>query len=163
MTTPGGHVPQGPSLDQVQVELPDRLPALDRGAHPAGSGKACAMEAASWLAGERWSDHPRSVHRSIASVARWVNDALEDDERQSLWPLILSSLDTGNVSGFRLDRRLRRYTRKAGCRAAAMGRPVDAWVEVLDEHRRLTSHEPPSVPVARIEDLSQHLSTTAKS
>jgi hypothetical protein len=162
MGTPGGNFPQGPSVDNVQLELPDHLPALDRGAHPSGSGKACAMEAASWLAGERWSDHPRSVHRSIASVARWVNDALEDEERQKLWPLILASLDTGKESGFRLDRRLRHFTRRAGCRAAAVGRPVDAWTEVLEEHKRLTAHEPPSVPAARIEDLSTHLSTNAK-
>ncbi len=141
-------------------EIPDHLPALDRGAHPPGSGKACAMEAASWLAGERWSDHPHSVHRAVAAVARWVNDTVEDQERQRLWPLILASLDTGLFRGFKLDRTLRRTTREAGCRAAATGRPADAWMEVLAEHSRLTGHRPPVVPGTRISDLRDLLSTT---
>lgn len=150
----------GTDLSSGRSEIPDRLPSLDRGAHPDGMGKACAMEAASWLAGERWSDHPRSVHRAIAAVARWVNDTVEDQERQRLWPLILASLETGSFRGFKLDRTLRRITREAGCRAAATGRPADAWVEVLVEHSRLTGHRPPEVPVDRISELGDLLNTT---
>jgi len=71
------------------MEVPDRLLRLDKGSHRASSGRACAMEAASWLAGESWSDHPRSVHGVIAEVARRVNDEVGDAERQQLWPLIL--------------------------------------------------------------------------
>jgi hypothetical protein len=144
-------------LDEFGVDLPDRLPVLDRGAHPPGAGKACAMEAASWLSGENWSDHPRSVHRAIASVARWVNDAVEAEERQRLWPLILASVGTGPSRGFFVDRRLRQLARNAGCRAAALGHPVDAWVAVLAEHRRLTGHEPLPVPTERIDELGTHL------
>ena len=32
------------------------------------------MEMASYLAGERWSDHPKCTHPLVASVARMVND-----------------------------------------------------------------------------------------
>lgn len=76
------------------IELPDHLPRLNRGAHREDSGGACAMEAAAWLAGESWSDRPRSVHPVVAQVARTVNDGVCDEERQTLWPLIMASLDT---------------------------------------------------------------------
>jgi hypothetical protein len=61
-------------LSLSDLDLPDRLPQLERGSHRPGSGKACVMEAASWLADEPWSDHPRSVHRAIAQVAIRVNE-----------------------------------------------------------------------------------------
>ncbi len=44
------------------------------------------MEAASWLAGEPWTDHPRSVHPVIAGVARAADDSVSDAERTGLWP-----------------------------------------------------------------------------
>jgi len=40
--------------------------------------------------GEKWSDDPKTVHRAI----RWVARSVNDDVRQTLWPLILASLDT---------------------------------------------------------------------
>lgn len=142
-----------------EPDLPDRFPILERGAHPPRTGRACAMEAASWLAGEKWSDHPRSVHRAIASVARWVNDTVEEDERQRLWPLILASLDTASAS-IRIDRKLTRLARDAGSRATRRSRPVEAWTEVLAEHARLTGHDPAGVPRASIESLYDHLVST---
>jgi hypothetical protein len=148
--------PQGQVPESMESGFPDRLPELDRGAHLPGSGRACAMEAASWLAGERWSDHPRSVNPAIASVARWVNDVVDDHERQQLWPLILASLGTAS-GGFRTNRRLRRLTREAGCRAAARGRPADAWMDVLTEHARLTGHQPVTVSGTRIAEFGDHL------
>mgnify|MGYP001454427886 CR=1 FL=1 len=48
------------------------------------------MEMASYLAGERWSDHPRCTHPLLASVARLVNDFTSDRERQKLTELIPS-------------------------------------------------------------------------
>jgi len=149
-------VSAGPASKGDAGSVPDRLPVLDRGVHAPSSGRACAMEAASWLAGERWSDHPSAVNRAIASVGRWVNDAVDDEERQCLWPLILASLHTAPVSR-KVERRLRLLSREAGCRAVAIGRPLDAWFEVLDEHSRLTGHQPMRVPVSRIESLCDHL------
>jgi hypothetical protein len=46
------------------------------------------MEFASFLAGERWSDHPSCTHPLLAQLARDVNDSLSDRERQQLVPLI---------------------------------------------------------------------------
>jgi hypothetical protein len=43
------------------------------------------MELASMLAGERFTDHPRSVCRVIASFLRGYNDAVDDKRRQDLY------------------------------------------------------------------------------
>ena len=48
------------------------------------------MEMASYLAGERWSDHPRCTHPLLASVARLVNDRTSDSNRWRLVGLIPS-------------------------------------------------------------------------
>jgi hypothetical protein len=48
------------------------------------------MEMASYLAGERWSDHPRCTHPLLASVARLVNDRTSDEYRPRLVGLIPS-------------------------------------------------------------------------
>jgi len=130
-----------PKTNRADTEVPDRLLRLDRGWHRASSGLACAMEAASWLAGEPWSDDPRSVHRVIADVARWVNDEVDDAERQQLWPLILASLDTARPCRFLLAHRLRRGAWKA--LAGSPGEdPRRVWECVLAEHARLTAHRP---------------------
>jgi hypothetical protein len=48
------------------------------------------MEFASFLAGERWSDHPTCTHPLLGQLARQVNDSLSDGDRQRLVPLIPS-------------------------------------------------------------------------
>ena len=48
------------------------------------------MEMASYLAGERWSDHPRCTHSLLAALARLVNDNTPDADRQQLAPMIPS-------------------------------------------------------------------------
>jgi hypothetical protein len=48
------------------------------------------MELASYLAGERWSDHPACTHSLLASVARLVNDHTSDAGRPHLAELIPS-------------------------------------------------------------------------
>jgi hypothetical protein len=48
------------------------------------------MEYASWLAGERWSDHPDCTHPLLASLARLINDHTSDDGRSRLVELIPS-------------------------------------------------------------------------
>jgi hypothetical protein len=48
------------------------------------------MELASFLAGERWSDHPACTHPLLAALARHVNDRTSDDNRQRLARLIPS-------------------------------------------------------------------------
>jgi hypothetical protein len=48
------------------------------------------MEYASYLSGERWSDHPSCTHPAVASLARMVNDLSSDAARGELVPLIPS-------------------------------------------------------------------------
>jgi hypothetical protein len=43
------------------------------------------MELASMLAGEPFTDHPRSVSRAIATFLRSYNDIVDDDRRQDLY------------------------------------------------------------------------------
>jgi len=68
----------------------DALPMLGRGKHRNPKKGACFMELASFLAGERWSDHPQCTHPLLAMMARAVNDLTSDDARPRLAPLIPS-------------------------------------------------------------------------
>jgi hypothetical protein len=68
--------------------VPDGVPVLSRGRHRSPRRGACFMEFASYLAGERWSDHPSCTHPLLAQLARRVNDLIGDAERQHLVPLI---------------------------------------------------------------------------
>lgn len=72
------------------VAVPDRLPILSQGKHRSPKKGACFMELASYLAGERWSDHPSCTHPLLAAVARSVNDRVSDTGRRRLAPLIPS-------------------------------------------------------------------------
>ena len=76
------------------VMTPDLMPVLSRGKHRTARKGACFMELASFLAGERWSDHPRCTHPLVASVARMVNDSTSDEARQELAGLIPSVIGT---------------------------------------------------------------------
>ncbi|MBV9603920.1 MAG: hypothetical protein JO027_02370 [Solirubrobacterales bacterium] len=58
---------------------------LTRGRHSSPEHGACVMELASMLAGESFSDHPRSVSRPIASFLRGYNDLLDDRRRCDLY------------------------------------------------------------------------------
>lgn len=58
---------------------------LSRGRHSSPEHGACVMELASMLAGEAFSDHPRSVSRPIASFLRGYNDLLDDRRRADLY------------------------------------------------------------------------------
>jgi hypothetical protein len=48
------------------------------------------MEMASFLAGERWSDHPACTHPLLAGLARLVNDSVTDRARSQLVSMIPS-------------------------------------------------------------------------
>jgi len=67
---------------------PEFLPVLSRGKHRSPRKGACFMEFASFLAGERWSDHPACTHPLLAALARTVNDHSSDEARQRLVGLI---------------------------------------------------------------------------
>lgn len=67
---------------------PDGMPILSPGRHRSPRRGACFMEFASYLAGERWSDHPECTHRTLALLARMVNDRTSEAGRARLTPLI---------------------------------------------------------------------------
>jgi len=79
---------------------PDRAALLDtvtlaHGAHEPDSGQMCAMEAAAYIAGESWSDHPHCVSPVIAALLRSWNDALPDETRTTLLrPLLPLAIGT---------------------------------------------------------------------
>ena len=81
---------------------PDRLALLDtitlaKGAHAAGA-EMCAMEAAAYVAGEAWSDHPECVSPVIAAFLRNWNDNLDEPPRTALirplLPLVIGTRTT---------------------------------------------------------------------
>jgi hypothetical protein len=75
-------------MRRAAADLPELVPILSRGKHRTPRKGACFMEMASYLAGERWSDHPGCTHPLLASVARLVNDLTSDDNRRRLVALI---------------------------------------------------------------------------
>jgi hypothetical protein len=72
------------------LSVPEQLPILSRGKHRNPRRGACFMELASYLAGERWGDHPACTHPLLAAVARAVNDCTADDARPRLAVLVPS-------------------------------------------------------------------------
>ena len=76
--------------------IPERLARLETLSLKSGSHKrnaalnACAMEAASWIAGEEWSDSPGCTSPVIAAFMRSWNDSLptDADRDRLLKPLI---------------------------------------------------------------------------
>jgi hypothetical protein len=70
---------------------------LSRGRHSSPEHGACVMELASMLAGESFSDHPRSVSRPIASFLRGYNDLLDDRRRGDLYRYAAQTVGTART------------------------------------------------------------------
>lgn len=70
-------------------ELPEGF-RLAKGEHdpPNGEFEACLLEAVSFVAGETWTDHPKCASPVISAFLRNWNDAMDDEDRQILAPLI---------------------------------------------------------------------------
>ena len=80
---------------------------LSRGKHDSPDEGACVMELASMLAGEHFSDHPRSVCPVIGLVLRAHNDAIGDERRQDLYAYaakVVGSRSSGAVQKARATR-----------------------------------------------------------
>jgi hypothetical protein len=82
---------------------------LARGRHHHPSQGACVVELASMLAGERFTDHPRSVCPVIAAFLRVYNDGIDDDRRRDLYEI--AALIVGTRSGRRATAARRRLCR----------------------------------------------------
>ena len=72
----------------MNSRMPDGVPVLSPGRHRSPKQGACFMEFASYLAGEKWSDHPACTHPAIAALARDVNDLTSNAGRAQLTSLI---------------------------------------------------------------------------
>lgn len=82
---------------------------LSRGRHSSPEHGACIMELASMLAGEPFTDHPRSVSRPIASFLRGYNDLLDDQRRTDLYRFAAETVGTASspaVENARIERML---------------------------------------------------------
>jgi hypothetical protein len=86
---------------------------LRRGRHSSPEQGACVVELASMLAGEPFSDHPKTVCPVIAAYMRALNDGLGDLERQELYGYAAAIVRT------RASRRLRRARARACARWSA--------------------------------------------
>lgn len=75
---------------QMRFDPPELVPVLSQGKHRNPRRGACFMEFASFLSGEKWSDHPQCTHPLVATVARTVNDCTSDRSRSRLAPMIPS-------------------------------------------------------------------------
>jgi hypothetical protein len=112
------------------TRIPDFVPTLSPGRHRNPRKGACFMEMASFLAGERWSDHPKCTHPLLAAMAREINDRVGDDARQELLPLIPSvvGLDDRNP---RVDAWIAREAALTALPVVAMSRQRALAVGVL--------------------------------
>ncbi|MGH2856300.1 MAG: hypothetical protein ACRDMJ_02315 [Solirubrobacteraceae bacterium] len=80
---------------------------LCKGKHSSPDSGACVMELASMLAGEPFSDHPRTVSRPIAALLRGYNDLVDDDRRQDLYGYaarVVNSASSAAVERRRIQR-----------------------------------------------------------
>jgi hypothetical protein len=140
------------------MTVPELMPALARGKHRSPRQGACFMEMASFLAGERWSDHPACTHPLLATLARLVNDNTPDDERQHLTPLIPSVIGL-NSADPRWDAVIARRAATSAIPVAAESRQRVLAVgliacgrvfDQLDDRPRGTIDEPTADAIARV-------------
>lgn len=96
--------------------VPDVVPVLSSGKHRNPRKGACFMEMASYLAGEKWSDHPACTHPLLASLARLINDSLTDQDRPRIVGLVP---DVVGITGTALEMDL-----AIAMRAASAALPV---------------------------------------
>src|SRR5438132_13836904 len=67
-----------------------------KGKH-APDSQMCVMEAVAYVAREPWSDHPKCASRVITAFLISWNDAMDDEDRQILRPLIPKLVDTAGT------------------------------------------------------------------
>ncbi|MBP2705837.1 hypothetical protein JOL79_18655 [Microbispora sp. RL4-1S] len=98
------------------------------------------MEFASYLAGERWSDHPSCTHPLLAGLARLVNDHISDDARPGLAELVPSVIGlTGDDP--RLDARIALRCATTALPVVAHDRQLAMAVSILSAEHVLAQVE----------------------
>lgn len=88
------------------------------------------MEFASYLAGERWSDHPACTHPLLSALARLVNDNVSDDTRARLVHLVPSIIGLTSTD-LRVDAHIALRCATTALPVAAAERQLALAVSVL--------------------------------
>lgn len=111
---------------------------LARGRHQRPEDGVCVMELASMLAGEPFTDRPRTVCRVIAAVLRCCNDRFDSTTRQLLFRYAADSV--GTAGNARVS-----ATRVGHCAEAVRGRIRHGWI-LRWMRRAITPPEDPLGP-----------------
>ncbi|MGV9375788.1 hypothetical protein ACWDRB_08240 [Nonomuraea sp. NPDC003707] len=98
------------------------------------------MELASYLAGERWSDHPACTHPLLAALARLVNDNTSDESRAQLVHLVPTIIGLTS-DDLRLDARIALRCATTALPVAAAERQLALAVSVLAAEEMLARLE----------------------
>ena len=114
----------------------DYLPLLSRGKHRRPRHGACFMEFVSYLAGERWSDHPACTHPLLGLLARKVNDHISDEARQGLIGLVPDVIGL-TAADLRIDARIALRAARTALPVVAAERQRVMAVGVLTSERVL--------------------------
>ena len=107
---------------------------LGKGRHASPEHGVCVMELASMLAGEPFSDRPRSVSPAIAAFLRAYNDLLDDRSRQRLYELAADVVGTVGNRDVE-ERRVRRLVEWG-----EQMRRARRWLLTLPARRPMTNH-----------------------
>ncbi|RVX40487.1 hypothetical protein EDD27_2898 [Nonomuraea polychroma] len=130
----------------------DHLPVLSRGRHRNPKRGACFMELASYLAGERWSDHPACTHPLLAALARLVNDNVSDESRAKLVGLVPSIIGLAS-DDLRVDARIALRCATTALPVAAAERQLALAVSVLAAEEMLARLD--GAPSGRLSEESR--------
>lgn len=130
----------------------EHMPVLSRGRHRNPKRGACFMELASYLAGERWSDHPACTHPLLAALARLVNDNTDDDNRGKLIGLVPSIIGLAG-DDLRIDARIALRCATTALPVAAAERQLALAVSVLAAEEMLCRLD--GAPAGRLSERSR--------
>lgn len=125
---------------------------LARGKHSSPRHGACVMELASLLAGEDFSDRPKSVSPVLAAFLRGYNDLLDDRQRQDLIAYAAEAL--GTVGSAALERaRVERLIEWAVQRWGGCAQPRGSGGFGQPAARPLSSTDPDSAAIYAIRSI----------
>jgi hypothetical protein len=131
---------------------------IARGRHDSPARGACVIEVASMVAGERFTDHPRSVCPVIAAFLRAYNDLLPEGEHDELYRYAALVVGTAAPAPVRRER-AHRILAWAGLRAGP-GRlriRLTTWDVVLAPAARAAVGMDPRLRRARVAGLLEDL------
>ncbi|MEV4474087.1 hypothetical protein [Nonomuraea sp. NPDC049504] len=110
------------------------------------------MELASYLAGERWSDHPACTHPLLAALARLVNDNTDDENRAKLVHLVPSIIGL-NSDDLHVDAHIALRCATTALPVAAAERQLALAVSVLAAEEMLARLD--GAPSGRMSERSR--------